>query len=513
MLQFNKLLDSGWDKNPVTHIEKLLFAWMAESGGDKKNIKNLFLDYDLPNQDDDLIGAFYQSIQSRTKKSTLGAYYTPRELLREIRVPAGKTVYDPCCGSGGILLKILDKTHDPAQVFAGDIDDTALKICAVNLSLFFNNGSIKSQICRKDIVFPDDSRLYDYIVTNPPWGYRFTLEQKKNILRQYPELETTEIFSIALNNCLAILRKNGILYFFLPHAFLNVAAHNKIRQKLLNQNGNIALRLLGSAFRGVMSECVLLRFEAADRCNNTISITDKTGKAYNINKAAFAAPDFIISATVKNTDALVLEKIYAVPYSSLKTGTVFALGIVTGNNGQFLQKEKTDKNEAIYRGKDIFPYRFHPPKCFIEFEPEKMQQVAQTELYRQKKIVYRFICSRLICALDETGALFLNSANLLISHDYPMETIACLFNSPVYTFIFQKKFHSRKILKSHLQDLPLPVLSRAQHGFFYSMHSGLARGEISPRAGQPEIDRMLAGLFNLSGGEYNMILKETNFET
>lgn len=37
--------------------------------------------------------------------------------------------------------------------------------------------------------------------------------------------------------------------------------------------------------------------------------------------------------------------------------------------------------------------------------------------------------------------------------------IAALFNSELYQYIFQKKFNSIKVLKSHIQEMPLPILS------------------------------------------------------
>ena len=88
-----------------------------------------------------------------------------------------------------------------------------------------------------------------------------------------------------------------------------------------------------------------------------------------------------------------------------------------------------------------------------------------------------------------------------------METIVCLFNSQVYSFIFRKKFHSRKVLKSHLQALPLPFLSEERHESLYSIHSALVSGQISVSAGQAEIDALLLRLFNISRTEYTIILE------
>ncbi|MDR2479586.1 MAG: N-6 DNA methylase [Treponema sp.] len=510
MLKYNNIISSDWAARRRNRLEKMLAAWLAESNNNNI-LNNLFNDFELPGQDDDLIGLFYQSVQGISTKASLGAYYTPPELLRNITVPAGKTVCDPCCGSGGILLKILDKTHDPAKIFAGDIDEVALKICAVNLSLFFNSGDIEPNIIKKDIVFMDSgpysgAEKYDYIVTNPPWGSKLTRNQKAEIVSRYPELETSETFSIVLNNCLDMVAEQGNLYFFLPYAFLNVAAHRKIRQKLLSLKGRMSLRLLGNPFRGVMSESVLLHFSVTDDITDTVFVTGKDGASYSIGKKTINAPHFIIGATAKNADTVILNKIFTVPFSLLKGRAAFALGIVTGNNRNVLLKEKTPGSEAVYRGRDIVPYRFSGPEYYIDFTPEKLQQAAPDALYRQKKVVYRFICRRLICAVDNKQSLLLNSANLFIPHNYPMETIVCLFNSPVYSFVFQKMFHSRKILRSHLEELPLPALSEAQHRKLFNIHQRLAGAAMDYREGQGEIDSFLTGLFDIDNNEYNAIL-------
>jgi hypothetical protein len=60
----------------------------------------------------------------------------------------------------------------------------------------------------------------------------------------------------------------------------------------------------------------------------------------------------------------------------------------------------------------------------------------------------------------------LNSANILIPKiDYSIKVILALFNSELYKQIFQKKFNSIKVLKSHIQELPLPILDEDKYRF------------------------------------------------
>ena len=99
---------------------------------------------------------------------------------------------------------------------------------------------------------------------------------------------------------------------------------------------------------------------------------------------------------------------------------------------------------------------------YLQFTPEKFQQVAPIEKYRAKeKLIYRFISKYLVFAFDDKQKLTLNSANIIIPKipNYPIKVIAALFNSSLYQFIFQKKFSSIKILRSHIEQMPLPFWS------------------------------------------------------
>ncbi|MDR2923261.1 MAG: N-6 DNA methylase [Treponema sp.] len=509
LLRSNKMIKKDWQANRHSKIDALLSDWFAKSAR-QEMIRRLYAQYEIPNLDDDILGAFYQSIQSVSQKSNTGSYYTSAELLKEIQVSPDKIILDPCCGSGGILLNTVTKAHKPSKIFARDIDETALKICFINFALFFNDNNTEVNISKRDITAETSGLLFNYIVTNPPWGSKFSKKEKENFIALYPELETAEIFSISLYNSLKLLKKDGELFFFLPHSFLNVAAHRNIRNYIFTGNNKIVIKLLGSAFKGVLSESILL-FIKKDTAENAVTIKDKTGSAWQLPRKGIAAPDYIVSATSNGKDTALIEKIYNTEHITLQNGAVFALGLVTGNNKKFLLNKKTEKAEAVFRGKDIEKYTFSEPEYFIEFQPEMYQQTAPVEYYRQKKIVYRFICDKLVCALDNDNALLLNSANLFISKDYPMETIVSFFNSGIYTFIFRKKFHSKKVLKSHLQNLPLPVLSSDMHEYIYNLYNNIfvsAHGSIEDF--QREIDEIICKSFSIDKTQYDYIFNALN---
>ena len=466
---------------------------------------NIFKNFHIENKNDDILGAFYQSIQSISSKSKDGSFYTPAEILTSITIPENAKVLDPCCGSGSILINTLSKNHNPDNIYAFDIDETALLICHINLILFFNNASISPHIKKHDLIFSEkmdlfsmDNEKYDFIVTNPPWGSKLSKSEKDVLLHNYPLLDTTEVFSIALYNSLEKLSEKGSLNFFLPESILNVSTHKNIRKFLLDSHRNIEILPLGMAFKGVQSECVLLKLSEITTAEPQIIVKKDT--TYKLNAKNISAPDYFISYNVSENDDNILNKIYSAKSVKLSANTKFALGIVTGNNKKYVHETKATNEEAIFRGKDILPYKLKSPEVFINFTPEVFQQVAPIEMYRSKKIVYKFISDKITCALDN-NSLVLNSANVIISNDYPMEILVCLFNSPIYTFIYQKKFKSKKVLKQHFQDFPLPVLNSDLTKSFYDIYSDIFAGN----ANQERVDKIICNYFNISGTEYNYI--------
>lgn len=468
------------------------------------NGTNFFHAFYIENKNDDILGAFYQSIQSIANKSKDGSFYTPAEILKYIKIPVDSKVLDPCCGSGSILINTLSEKHNPSSIYAFDTDETALLICHINLILFFNNEKITPHIEKHDLIFSAEKNLFtqndekfDFIITNPPWGSKLSKKQKDFLLANYP-LNTTEVFSISLYNAINKLTKNGQLYFYLPESILNVSTHKNIRKYLLQCNRNIEIIPLGMAFKGVQSECVLLKL--SEYTEKEICIILGREKKYFLDKKNIKAPDFFISYTLSEVDERILNKIYSAKSTKLSENTEFALGIVTGNNKKYIHDQKQDNEEPIFRGKDILPYKLKSPESFINFTPEIFQQVAQTEKYRTKKIIYKFISDKITCSLN-VNSLVLNSANLIISHDYPMEILVCLFNSPIYSFIYQKKFKSKKVLKQHFKDFPLPILDEAlKEKLFLFYETALCEEKI-----QDKIDKEICKYFGITKEEYTYI--------
>ena len=140
---------------------------------------------------EDVKGEIYESLLSRVAedtKSGAGQYFTPRSLINAIvacvRPQPGKSIVDPCCGSGGFLLSAKEFIEDNYtlnrdqkaalrdETFRGwELVRNTYRLCLMNLFLH-NIGSMTGEvpITRNDSLLSDPGERFDYVLTNPPFG-------------------------------------------------------------------------------------------------------------------------------------------------------------------------------------------------------------------------------------------------------------------------------------------------------------------------------------------------------
>ena len=125
-------------------------------------------------------------------------------------------------------------------------------------------------------------------------------------------------------------------------------------------------------------------------------------------------------------------------------------------------------------------------------------------------MLYKFISKRLVFAYDDRQTLTLNSANVLIPtiSNYPIKTILALFNSTLYQFIFEKKFGAIKVLRSHIEQLPLPDISKREHMRFEKLVDELLKKDLGieeRKSLYKKLDDEVMSLFSLDEQEKKRI--------
>jgi len=117
----------------------------------------------------DMLGGVYQEISSSYKASKMGQFFTPdavSDLMADIAIgdidptTIGKSINDPSCGSGMMLLKAAEKfgVNRHNQFFVGqDLDAMCAKMCAINMSL----NTIPGRVYQMDTLAMNYYAAYD----------------------------------------------------------------------------------------------------------------------------------------------------------------------------------------------------------------------------------------------------------------------------------------------------------------------------------------------------------------
>lgn len=148
----------------------------------------------------DLIGRAYEYLLRKFAEDqgqSAGEFYTPREvgvlMARLLDPQPGMEVYDPACGSGGLLVKChlrLLETHGvrknghlelppsvaPLRVYGQDINPTTFAMAWMNAVLHDMEAEIAlSDTMRRPAFTEEDGRLkrFDLVIANPMWNQKF----------------------------------------------------------------------------------------------------------------------------------------------------------------------------------------------------------------------------------------------------------------------------------------------------------------------------------------------------
>lgn len=425
----------------------------------------------------------YQFLKTEWEKNIQWSYYTPKNIVSEqVKCYFQKDLkfLDPCCGTWQYLMSI--ETKNPLNLYWCDIDEIAVKIARINLMLKYHTIDFAPNIFHFDFLSLNtfDSLLFDVIATNPPWGAKLS-QSYENF-----NIQSWEIYSYFIEKSLKILKEWWIFSGILPESVLNVWVHRDIRKILLNYNIK-SIYDLWRPFNWVFSKVVRLDVvKQTGKQNNKIGIYLKNWKHYVVDKSTFKNNnDFAFSIYQNKEDEEIFSQLLSNPHFFLDNkNSDWALWVITWDNKKFISKTLKEKHVPVYTWKEVDFYKLKPPKNFLLYEPEKFQQIASEEKYTTKpKVIYKFISSKLVFSLDEEWVFTLNSANILIPKiDYSFKVIVALFNSSLYQRFFEKKFNSIKILKKHIQSLPLPLLEEEKIKEIEKMFDEVVDGKIKKEA-------------------------------
>lgn len=423
---------------------------------------------------EDSLGFVYISLQDIGQRKSSGAYYTPEKVVNELidrlyendANLKAKTICDPCCGTGNFLLSLGVKGIDYSNLYGQDIDPISVFLSRINIALMAPEMSaldIRSRIIVGNTYFETFTQKFDIIVGNPPWGSDFSEADALQCRRFFKTAvgKNIESYDLVVEKALSMLDHKGVLAFVLPEAILSVAAHDTVRRLIIDSCSFRFISYLGNVFSGVQCPSIILGITPDDKKTVVGCKVSTRNDTFVISKPRTFS-DGTLSLNVSDEENQCLDAISNIKNATyLKGKAKFALGIVTGNNKEYISTEKSDDNEIILKGSDIQRYGMTPSGNYIRFVPESFQQVAPVEMYRAKeKLLYRFISEVPVFTYDDRQTLSLNSCNIVIPDidGLEMKYILAILNSSVAAYFISKKFNSVKLLRSHIEQMPILVV-------------------------------------------------------
>ena len=250
----------------------------------------------------DVIGDAYEYLIKQfadTTNKKAGEFYTPRSVVRlmvDILDPQeGETIYDPACGTGGMLLAAVEHVReaggDPrtffGKLFGQEKNLTTSSVARMNLLL---HGVEDFRIERGDTlrnpVFTDSSeqtlQTFDIVLANPPfslenWGREVWESDPWG--RNFAGLPTDKSgdFAWVQHMVKSMMPGHGRMGVVLPQgALFRGGAEGKIRKKLLQQDRvEAVIGLAPNLFYGTgLAACILiLRMKKdADRAKQVLIV-------------------------------------------------------------------------------------------------------------------------------------------------------------------------------------------------------------------------------------------------
>ena len=157
-----------------------------------------------------MMGTVFEIVIRRSKESTnskAGQFYTPREIVKllvaltmsgkeqELFVPGRAfTIYDPCCGTGGMLTVGREHLQEMAQnnnlkvyLYGQELSQKTYAICKADLLMKGDDQNLDQQLFQGDTLADDKlyGKHFNFMLANPPFGVDWGKDTKvKKIVMQ-----------------------------------------------------------------------------------------------------------------------------------------------------------------------------------------------------------------------------------------------------------------------------------------------------------------------------------------
>lgn len=217
------------------------------------------IDFELKNSNRDVLGDAYEYLIAQFASNAgkkAGEFYTPQQVSKILaKIVANgkerlKSVYDPTCGSGSLLLRVAKEVKDVSKFYGQELNRTTFNLARMNM-IMHNINYQKFDIKQEDTLErPQHLGLkFEAIVANPPFSANWSanpLHLSDDRFSQYGKLAPSSKADFAfVTHMISHLDDNGVMAVVLPHGVLFRGASEGHIRRYLIENRNYLDAVIG----------------------------------------------------------------------------------------------------------------------------------------------------------------------------------------------------------------------------------------------------------------------------
>jgi len=261
------------------------------------------INFELKNHDRDVLGDAYEYLIAQFASGAgkkAGEFYTPQQVSKILakivtnKKTKLKSVYDPTCGSGSLLLRVAKEVEDVSNFYGQELNRTTYNLARMNMimhDVHYRKFDIKQEDTLENPQHMDDK--FEAIVANPPFSANWSanpLHMSDDRFSQYGKLAPSSKADFAfVQHMIHHLDDNGTMAVVLPHGVLfRGAAEGHIRKYLIEDRNYLdaVIGLPANIFYGTsIPTCILVFKKCREDSENVLFIdaSNEFEKAKNQN--------------------------------------------------------------------------------------------------------------------------------------------------------------------------------------------------------------------------------------
>lgn len=268
------------------------------------------IDFPLDQTELDVLGDAYEYLIGKFASGAgkkAGEFYTPQEVSMVLAklVTTGKkklkSVYDPTCGSGSLLLRVAKEVDEVNNFYGQELNRTTYNLARMNMILH-DVHYLKFDIKQEDTLeHPQHlDHRFEAIVANPPFSAKWSansLFMSDDRFSQYGKLAPKSKADFAfVQHMVHHLAENGQMAVVLPHGVLfRGSAEGHIREYLIKEKNYLdaVIGLPANIFYGTSIPTCILVFKKCKEHPNDVLFIDASEHYEKVKTQNILSPEHI----------------------------------------------------------------------------------------------------------------------------------------------------------------------------------------------------------------------------